>query len=122
VSDLPPTANIDEEAFAQLSALRATGGAQIVHELVEVFLRDTGARLHALRAAARTRDASALRQVAHALKGSAGIMGARGLVTLCADLEVRAASAGLDDVDDALHGIEEEFERVSVWLARELGA
>jgi HPt (histidine-containing phosphotransfer) domain-containing protein len=120
----PParTAQIDEEMFAQISSLRGAGGYRLVHELVAVFLRDTDDRLRALRAAADAGDGRAIGKVAHALKGSAGILGARGLAGFCVDLEKGAASPGFTGVEEALRDLEEEFARVRGWLARALGA
>ena len=109
----PPRADIDESQLAELATLRAEGGGEIVRDLVGMFLRDTAERLEALGVAARAADAPTVRAVAHKLKGSSGIVGARRLVTLCAALEAQTSLAG---VDEACRALDAEFALVRAWF------
>ncbi|HEY1359168.1 MAG TPA: Hpt domain-containing protein [Thermoleophilaceae bacterium] len=70
--------------------LRELAGAtnpKLVRELVEVFLRDSPARLAEMRAAVRDGDAPRLCREAHALGGNSAILGATALAELCELLE-----------------------------------
>jgi DNA-binding response OmpR family regulator len=71
-----------------LSAFRQTGpGAAFTLTLIDQFLLEAETRVTALGDAATRHDASALKSTAHSLKGSALIMGAKRLGTLCGQVE-----------------------------------
>jgi two-component system, sensor histidine kinase and response regulator len=97
---------------AVLDELRTLGGDGIVAELVGMFLEDTPPRLAALREAMQEGDAESIEGVAHALKGSAGNMGATRLAGVCARLENAGISRDLTSVKDLLPQAEAEFGRV----------
>jgi HPt (histidine-containing phosphotransfer) domain-containing protein len=69
----------------------------VLGELLSLFVRDTRIRLQGIREALTSADAEARRQAAHALKGSAGNMGARRVALFAARLE--RADAVLEDLE-----------------------
>jgi HPt (histidine-containing phosphotransfer) domain-containing protein len=69
---------------------------EFARELVDLFVQDSWERLDALLQALEARDRNTLRTVAHALKGSAGAVGARRLATICHLLEQDDAMASQD--------------------------
>ncbi|MFI5349521.1 MAG: ATP-binding protein [Elusimicrobiota bacterium] len=84
----------DETALAAFAAVAADGAGGLA-ELLDGFLSDTESRLAASRAAL-TRvgaDYEAVRMAAHAIKGAAASVGARGLAELCRLLETAAEAA-----------------------------
>ena len=93
--------------------LQEEGAPDLIAELFELYLYETTARLAALRQAIANKDAEAIRKETHSLKGSSGYLGARGMTSLCEELE-RAI-----DKDDALREasalvrqMEDEFARI----------
>jgi CheY-like chemotaxis protein len=83
---------VDQQALANLKALERNGPGFLA-VLVREF--DEGFRSHLgdMRLAARENDGAALRGAAHSVKGSAGIVGAQGMASLCQRLE----SLGAED-------------------------
>jgi HPt (histidine-containing phosphotransfer) domain-containing protein len=84
--------------------------AEFLGMLVDEFLAEAPRRLRALRAAYAAGDVAALTSEAHALKGSARILGAMPLADLCAALE---RTPGVDDGTRVYcEGLEAEAQRV----------
>jgi HPt (histidine-containing phosphotransfer) domain-containing protein len=84
--------------------------------LVRDFLGHADRAVERLRRAAAERDAAALKDAAHGLKGSAGSLGAKRLATLCADLDARARVGALDDAPALVDRIAREAGRVRARL------
>lgn len=74
--------------------------------LLETFLGDLGARLQQLRDA---RDAEALGQAAHSLKGSSSNMGAVHLAELCRTMEGEVYQLSPAAIEELLSEIAEEI-------------
>jgi HPt (histidine-containing phosphotransfer) domain-containing protein len=92
---------------AALSEL-AEGDADLITELVSLFLDDSTTRLETLRSACGRQEFVAARAQAHSLKGSALQMGAASLASLCAALEL-CNTPPTDQYDSMLRAIGEEF-------------
>ena len=98
---------------------------EFARELVDLFVQDSWERLDALSQALEARDRNALRTVAHALKGSAGAVGARRLATICHLLEQDAlasedherASAFVTDIRRELTALVTMFADANLWTA-----
>lgn len=76
-----------------LSSLYASlGGAAdaLLRRVIPVFLRELPGRTSGLRAACQRKDAAALAQICHGLKGASRILGATELASLCEHHEQRA--------------------------------
>ncbi|HEX3178233.1 MAG TPA: response regulator, partial [Methylomirabilota bacterium] len=118
VGDAPA---VDGRRLAELRGiLGGDGDLTAFAGVVEGFLADTRARLDALRAAGLTRDAAAVRQLAHALRGSLLNLGVPRMAALAAALEERGARGDVDDAPARLEGLEDEFARVRRALTPEL--
>ena len=109
-------------------ALRWLGGDQrLLRELVGIFVEDGPKRLEALRAAMTAVDVHQLEQIAHSLKGSAGILGAGELQQVCAELELAAAAKRFDVAPALLARLDHELGRVvaffrdPAWQSRGIG-
>lgn len=87
---------LDAETLAQLREL------EVLDEVAEAYLGDAAPRIAAIGAAIAGGDARALRETAHALKGSSGTVGARQLAALCGEIE-RCAQRGALVEAAALH-------------------
>jgi CheY-like chemotaxis protein/HPt (histidine-containing phosphotransfer) domain-containing protein len=111
---------IDTSVLAGLRELREPDEPDDpVAELIDLFLRDTPARVRSMESAIRQSDAPALRDAAHSLKGSSNNLGARRLSKLCADLEHLAKDAKLGDAARLFGKAAEEYERVRFVLEKE---
>jgi PAS domain S-box-containing protein len=103
-------ADFDPRVLLSLRSFSIAGEADPVVQLVDLFTRDAPARLGRIRAAVQQNDAQGVHEAAHALKGSAGTLGARRMHDLCAELEDRAASGALDGAGAILDALEAAYE------------
>jgi len=95
---------------------RAGGSADLLREVIVLFLEDAPTLLTAIRAGLAAGDAPATRGSAHALKGSAANFGAPALVGLARQMEYDAAAGNLDAAALSLAGLESELGRLSAAL------
>jgi len=102
---------VDPEVIEMLASLQEPGEPDLIVELVTLFLHDTPERLRDLRA--QPLEAGRAARVAHAVKGSAGNLGASLLQELAGQLEQAGhrgdSPAALAVLADAVHA---EFSRV----------
>jgi CheY-like chemotaxis protein len=87
---LQPDAALDETIYAKLTQ---TMQPDQLHQLYDLCLKDARTRILALRAAAVDGDTAAFIQQAHAIKGSAGMLGATEIYSLASNLESNAFNA-----------------------------
>lgn len=111
----PQPPPIDAEVLEMLASLQEPGEPDLLVELVTLFLRDTPSRLRDL--SARPLEAGRVVRVAHAVKGSAGNLGAMVLQDRASALE-QAAHAGGDPVLLAglADAVQAEYARVEAHL------
>ena len=100
---------LDAATLHELKLLDEAGGGGLIAELVEMFATGTPERIARLRAAAQSGKAADVAQEAHALKGSAGALGAVSLLTLVGQLEAKAKAGDLAHASQQLDAIEVEF-------------
>jgi CheY-like chemotaxis protein/HPt (histidine-containing phosphotransfer) domain-containing protein len=103
-----------------LAGLRELGDAELLAELVELFVDDAPSRISALRDAFEKDDAEAVERIAHTLKGSCGNMGALRLAEICENLQVIGHSGDLSEASELIEQLEAEFGRVRQALEAEL--
>jgi len=101
---LSQQAPVDDEALdrATIGAFLEMGSPDFVRSLIDRFAQEAGSQVRTLRDAAERQDRAALTAIAHSLKGSSMIMGARRLGALCAKVEARLANTGGGVVTPAL--------------------
>ncbi len=88
---------------AALARVQRIGGVALVRQLVETFLAHAPTRLDDVRAGSAAGDWAAVGRAAHALRGSAGNLGALGLMDAAGRLETAcAAGAGSAELVAAL--------------------
>lgn len=103
--DEPDRVAVDPKA---LEDLRKFGGDAMLQKLVMLFREQVAVRTAALRDAVAKRDMPGARQAVHALKSSAGQIGAVGLQELCR----RAERAAMDDDVEEVAACAGEFDNV----------
>jgi two-component system sensor histidine kinase/response regulator len=104
------------------AALELTDGdAELLRELAAIFSADAPGQMADVRAAAAGRDATALREAAHSLKGSLRVLGAASAAALAQEIESHGATGRLDDADALVTKLGAELDGllagVSAWLA-----
>ena len=105
---------LDREQLAQLVDEQDAGAEGFLATLIDQFLEEAPLRLGAIHDAVGARDGEALRRAAHALKGSAAVLGGRLLAAACRDAEDlgRAHPLSGDLLREAVDRIEREFARL----------
>ena len=101
---------IDEAA---LDRLRGFGGDKLLHGMIELFLRNAPSRAADAREALDCGDAAALRAALHALKSSAGQLGAVSVHEACVAGEELASRGELSACVAHLERIETDLPRAS---------
>jgi CheY-like chemotaxis protein/HPt (histidine-containing phosphotransfer) domain-containing protein len=95
-----------------LDELRAVGPG-VEQELVSLFLSESQTLVQRIMTALHAQDAAAVRQAAHALKGSSASLGAKRLAAVCADLEHQGRKGQLPPVAEVEPKLLQEFENVT---------
>jgi signal transduction histidine kinase/DNA-binding response OmpR family regulator len=102
---------------AELRA-RVSGDEQLLGDVVRIFLEDCPARLAAIKDAVDRRDGEAIHLTAHALKGAAGNLAAKGLFEAARVLERLGAESRLDAAEAASRVVAAEAANVIDALRR----
>jgi PAS domain S-box-containing protein len=110
---------VDPDSIAALRKLRRADGPDPVVELIDLFVRDTPARIAEMRLAATQYDHTRLAAEAHNLKGCASSIGAHQMATFCGELEERAEAKAIQVATRLLQKVADEFERVRAALELE---
>jgi CheY-like chemotaxis protein len=112
------SAHVDATVLEELRAL--DGDGQILSEIVGMFLKTGPQRLAGLDEAYARGDALALERLAHSFKGVAANVGARSLMSVCAQVEKMATAKALAGMADALAAVAAEHAAVRTTLELEL--
>ncbi|MFJ5861727.1 response regulator [Pseudarthrobacter sp. NPDC092439] len=116
---IPPA--LDRDRLAMLRSLGGRDGQDLFAAAAAAFQDSVPARLAALRSAVHDGGGPALVQAAHALKGSAGNIGAGALAALCSELEGMGRSGNHATAAALLPRLEAELQRVNDALEKEAG-
>jgi HPt (histidine-containing phosphotransfer) domain-containing protein len=104
-----------------LEGLRLCGGAKILSSTIASVLEHIPQRISALGEAVRRGDLTEAARTAHSLRGSAGTVGALGIVRACALLEEAATAGRAGALAEALAAVESQWPRVAAALEAERG-
>jgi two-component system sensor histidine kinase/response regulator len=107
----------DPAGLAELRDPDPGGYAELMADLARSFVARGADMLRRLADAVRSDDAGAAAHDAHALKGSAGNLGAARLADLAGELETLARRGELTGAREVLRGVEDEFGHVRRGLA-----
>ena len=104
--------------LAVIEVFHDADAPDFTRNLIDLYVKESGAKIETLKAAAARADAAALKTVAHSLKGSSSIMGAARLAALCGRIEEQVKTGSVSDVTPALMAeVDHEFVRVQEALA-----
>jgi two-component system, sensor histidine kinase and response regulator len=101
---------------------RVGGDTELMREVIRLFLEDCPARLSAVRSAIVAGDAEGLRGAAHALRGAAGTLSARGVVDAAMVLERMGAENRLAAAEAAWKTLNAEAAHLAAALQTMEGA
>jgi signal transduction histidine kinase/DNA-binding response OmpR family regulator len=87
---------------------RLGGDASLLKDVVRLFLEDCPVRLAAIKQAVDAQDAELIRTTAHALKGAAGTLAARGVFEAAQTLERLGAESRLEPTQAAWRALSKE--------------
>ena len=100
-----------------LARLRRIGGERLLRAMTGSFLENGAARIAAARAALESGDADALSDAAHALKSSAGNVGATTLLHVAQKVEREAKTADAATLRALVHELATAYDDASVAAA-----
>jgi PAS domain S-box-containing protein len=109
-----PAAGAAFDRAAVLATL--DGDSNLLHDIVGIFLARCPNQMEKIRDALLTRDAKLLERAAHALKGSAANLLARGVVDAAAKLEEIGRAGAFDGSPGALQSLEAEVLKLQAAL------
>lgn len=111
---------LDPQLLENLRALQDPDEPDLAHELITLFLRDSGVRLARMREAVARGDRADVAEIAHQIKGSAGSLGASRLHDSASTLEqtTRHGSPDGPTVHAMYDDVSRAFEDVREALAR----
>lgn len=109
---------IDPAVIASLDEAWEEGEADLVVELIDLYLGDAPQWVEAMRAAAAGDDATVLKRAAHTLKGSSGSLGIRQVAETCRMLELNCSESAAR-VEELLQQLNREFATARAALAAE---
>jgi two-component system sensor histidine kinase/response regulator len=100
---------LDESVLQELRALTAEGEADIVEQLLRMFILETPGRIENIRGSAIAGNARGVLQTAHLLKGTCRQLGVMAIAEMCQELEARGQSGDLGGCEVVLERIERAF-------------
>jgi signal transduction histidine kinase/CheY-like chemotaxis protein len=103
-----------------LDGIREDLGSAAVHKVIAEFLRSSPALIAKLREAAARGDASAIRALAHNVKGTSATLGAVALSHRCAELEDLSRSGSVADATARVAAIENLYAEARTALEAEV--
>jgi CheY-like chemotaxis protein len=102
---------------AVMDVFHEADAPDFTRNLIDLFIRESGAKVKAIKDAVARADGPALNAIAHSLKGSSLIMGAARLAALCGRVEEEVAVPGSDVTPALVTELDHEFARVLQALA-----
>jgi CheY-like chemotaxis protein/HPt (histidine-containing phosphotransfer) domain-containing protein len=106
----------------RLQTMAGAQGTQLLAQLIESYLAEAPVLLERMRAAEQAHEAAQLAREAHKLKASSGLLGARALAQLCAELEEFVLGTTADERRALLDRAIAEFALARPLLEQELKA
>jgi two-component system, sensor histidine kinase and response regulator len=119
--DPAPALRLDPSRLDAVRSLKS-GGADLVRQVIHLFLQTAPGTLDRLRLAASSGNAREIGGAAHALRGSSRELGADRVGQLCQQIETLARTGRLTDAALALPELEREYEAVRQLLLEQLEA
>ncbi len=110
-----PKLVLDGKVIANLRAIRRPGSPDLVHELVTIFRSDAEKNLLTLARHLAAADLAEAANLAHRMKGSAGMIGLMRLAARCAAIEQACRARNRNEAESLLPGLESDL--ATAWQA-----
>jgi HPt (histidine-containing phosphotransfer) domain-containing protein len=110
---------VDMELLNAFAELQADDEADLIVELIDLYLTDAPQRILAIREAALANEWLLLKRAAHNLKGSSANLGIRQVAETCRKLEGTDYVLSTESVEKLLQQLDDEFARASEALLSE---
>jgi CheY-like chemotaxis protein/HPt (histidine-containing phosphotransfer) domain-containing protein len=94
-------------------------GADLITELIDLYLENAEFEVNAIKTAALKRDAGSIRKRVHSLKGSSSTIGAGRIAKLCAALEETVEGRSPERTNELVKNLESEFSSARTVLLAE---
>lgn len=117
---MEPQAVLDEAVLASLRQLTPPGEADILSEVLRLFLDEVPPRIERLRNALAAGDIQEVHRSAHSLKGSAGNIGAGPMFDVCKQLDERGKAGDRAGCAALVGALDVEFGKVESAIRRVL--
>jgi CheY-like chemotaxis protein/HPt (histidine-containing phosphotransfer) domain-containing protein len=118
-------ATVDADQPVNLQVLRGLEngdddeGADLITELIDLYLENAELEVYAIKTAELKRDASSIKKRVHSLKGSSSTIGAGRIAKLCAALEETCAGSSPERTHELVKKLESEFSSARAVLLAE---
>jgi len=109
---------LDPDVVESLRQLTPPGEADVLSEILNLFLDEVPKKIHTLRAAVTAGDAVQVQRIAHSLKGSSGNIGARAMYDVCRQLDDRARSEEMSRLQLLADVLDREYAKVEAEIRR----
>jgi HPt (histidine-containing phosphotransfer) domain-containing protein len=104
-----------------LQQLAQDGDDETLAAVIAVFKSDTTSRLGLLQSAIASADSAQIRAQAHAINGSAGLVGADAMISACRKMEIEAANGSAAELSTLLDLIRTSFDEICRAIDMERG-
>jgi HPt (histidine-containing phosphotransfer) domain-containing protein len=111
-----PGERFEQGKIEELKELGAGAEPQWFETLVRQYLKDSSDRLVMLREAIRSGESKTVEELAHALKGSSGTMGALGMRLVAEQLQTAGRSGALGDAGPLVEELAKELDQAERYL------
>ncbi len=109
---------LDPAVIESLRQLTPPGEADVLAEVLRLFLDEVPRRMERLSESCRDGNALELQRAAHSLKGSSGNIGARGMHDLCRQLDERGKAGDINGARHLIGALAAEYASVEVEIRR----
>ena len=105
---------LDPKVIDSLRQLTPAGEADVLSEVLNLFLDEAPKKIRALQEAVNRGDAAEAGRVAHSLKGSSGNIGADSMMDVCRRIDDLATAGDLAAVAPLLPSLTSEYHRAEL--------
>jgi CheY-like chemotaxis protein/HPt (histidine-containing phosphotransfer) domain-containing protein/anti-sigma regulatory factor (Ser/Thr protein kinase) len=120
VAETPLSSAIDRKIIEQIKSLTTDGEPDLLGRILTTYLSETQKLLDKLIEDFKQADAEAVKKTAHSLKSSSAHVGAVKLSSLFKEIEAKAKERSLDDINEMVAALTQEFDLVQQALNLEL--
>jgi PAS domain S-box-containing protein len=103
----------EDAMLSRLKLIEKEHGADLLKELIGLFLTDYSSKMTAMERAARTGDVSQVKYFAHLFRSGSANLGAQRLAEMCLDLEEKAGNMGPGPLLDSAQSVVKEYQTIS---------